>query len=57
MLFVFLNGEFRVDEQRQDLINSGFIIRSTSDTAVIAGYVQMGLLDSHDLMASVINAL
>ena len=56
-LFTFLNGEFKVDEQRKQLQDLGFIIRSTNDTAVVGGYVQKYLLDGCDLMESVINTL
>jgi len=57
MLFTFLNGEFKVDDQRKELENLGFAVRATTDTAVIGGYVQRFLLDGADLLNAVVMTL
>src|SRR3989339_709039 len=43
VLLTFLNGEFKVDEQKEELIKQGFNIKATNDTAVVACYIQKNL--------------
>lgn len=57
LLFTFLNGEFKVDSERRELLDLGFILKATSDTVVVAGHVQKQILDGDDLMNASIKTL